>query len=163
MTTKHWKRVQPNSLRHAMELCVEYARAKHNRSVERIAELMGVSSHWAVYKWLQSGKLPANLVLPFEQACGASFVTTYLTHAAGKLAVDIPTGRKSTNHEINYLQVIFADTLSLLIRYYDDRHVGTEETQNALMTVMESLAWHKANVMKHQAPELDFSKEEHHG
>ena len=36
------RKVLPTSLPQAMHLCLEHARIRHNRSVERIAELMGL-------------------------------------------------------------------------------------------------------------------------
>lgn len=33
---------------------------RHNLSVERIAERMGLTDHWTVYKWIQTGRIPAN-------------------------------------------------------------------------------------------------------
>ncbi|MDO5940617.1 hypothetical protein [Burkholderia cepacia] len=75
MSRRNWKRVRPMSLRHALELCKDYAKERHNLSVERIAERMGLADHWTLYKWFQSGRMPLNLVRPFESACGIDFVT----------------------------------------------------------------------------------------
>ena len=47
---RNWKRLQPTSLRNALELCKEHARERLNRSVERIADEMGITDHWTVYK-----------------------------------------------------------------------------------------------------------------
>jgi len=58
MTKRNWKRVQPSSLRNALELCKDYAKERHNLSVERIADRMGLSDHWTVYKWIQTGRIP---------------------------------------------------------------------------------------------------------
>ena len=58
---RNWKRVRPTSLLHALELCVEYARDVHNLSVERIADLMGITAD-LLYKWLSNGRLPAMLI-----------------------------------------------------------------------------------------------------
>ena len=74
MTRRNWKRIRPHSLRYALELCKEHARERRNLSVERIAELMGLADHWALYKWFQSGRIPANLIRPFEHVCG---IATY--------------------------------------------------------------------------------------
>jgi len=37
MTRTRWNAQRPTSLRHALELCLNYARATHNRSVENLA------------------------------------------------------------------------------------------------------------------------------
>ena len=43
MTRRNWKRIQPTSLRNALELCKDHAKERHNLSVERIAEQMGLA------------------------------------------------------------------------------------------------------------------------
>ena len=53
MTRRNWKKVNPRSLREALELAKDHAKEAHNRSVERLAELMGEESHWTVYGWLR--------------------------------------------------------------------------------------------------------------
>ncbi|MDP2549473.1 hypothetical protein Q8W24_16710, partial [Oceanobacter sp. 4_MG-2023] len=74
MAKQNWKRIQPRSLKHAMELCVDHAKAVKNLSVERIADLIGITSHYTLYKWLDEARMPALMIRPFEHACGVSFV-----------------------------------------------------------------------------------------
>ncbi len=38
---RQWRRIQPISLRNALELCKDHARERLNRSVERVADEMG--------------------------------------------------------------------------------------------------------------------------
>ena len=59
MRRRNWKRVNPTSLRHAMELCLDYGREKRNLSVDRVADLMGMPSKYTLYKWLENGRMPA--------------------------------------------------------------------------------------------------------
>lgn len=61
MARKVWKKEVPTSLRHAMKLCVEYAKVKRNLSIERIADQMGIANHWTVYKWVGNGRIPTVL------------------------------------------------------------------------------------------------------
>ena len=70
MTIRNWKTYQPSSLRDALKACKDYALAKRNLSVERIAERMGLEDHWALYKWLSNGRMPAVSIHPYELACG---------------------------------------------------------------------------------------------
>ena len=104
MTRRNWKRIRPHSLRYALELCKEHARERRNLSVERIAELMGLADHWTLYKWFQSGRIPANLIRPFEQACGIDFVTQWLAGSSGKLLIDMPSGKAVDATEVQQLQ-----------------------------------------------------------
>lgn len=153
MRKRNWKKTRPTDIRHAMELCLHYAREKKNLSVDRVADLMGLPSKWSLYKWLENGRLPMVLIRPFEHACGIDFLTQYLAYSDHKLLVDIPTGRAANEMQVNELQGSFAETIGLLIRFYQDE-AGPEETLTSLNQVISGLAWHRANIGKSEAPEL---------
>lgn len=158
MTRRNWKRVQPHSLRHAMELCKDYARERHNLSVERVAERMGLADHWTLYKWFQNGRMPVNLVPAFEAACGIDFVTRWQASSAGRLLIAIPTGRYATAEDMQVLQEVMHTAAGHLLRFYG----GKAEASDALAAIqqaMEGLAWHRGNIEKHGQPELDFEEE----
>jgi len=138
-----------------MEWNLEHARAKHQRSVDRVADLMGQPSKWALYKWLESGRMPAILIRPFEQACGIDYVTRYIGHSGHKLLIDIPTGKRASGSDINALQSSFTQAVGLLLEYYDGR-AEAEDTLGALYTTMEQLAWHQGEIERHRQPEFDF-------
>lgn len=147
MARRNWKKIRANSLRHAMELCLEFARDKQNLSVDRIADLMGLSSKWTLYKWLENGRMPAVLIRPFEHACGVDYMTLYIAASSNRLVVDIPSGRKATNTEVNDLQGSFSEAMGLLIRFYQGESEA-EETITSLNNVMGGIAWHRENVSK---------------
>ncbi|SFT99980.1 hypothetical protein [Halomonas saccharevitans] len=128
---------------------------KHQRSVDRVADLMGLTSKWALYKWMESGRMPAILIRPFEQACGIDLVTRYIGHSGHKLLVDIPTGKRASGTDINALQASFAEAVGLLLSYYDGQ-TEAEDTLGALYTTMEHLAWHQGTIERHRQPQLDF-------
>lgn len=152
-----WKNRQPGSLRQSMEWCLEFARVRHNRSVDRVADLMGLSNKWVIYKWVENGRLPAVLIRPFESACGIDYVTRYVGHSGHKLLIDIPTGKRASGGDINDLQTSFSDSVSLLLRFYEGK-ADTDETLAALVTTMERLAWHQGTVSRHRQPEFDFQE-----
>lgn len=154
-TTRNWKRMQPTSLRHAMELCKEHAREKLNRSVERIADEMGVPDHWQIYKYLQSGRLPANLIRPFEAACGIDYVTRWIAVSAGKILVEVPSGRNIQGTDVVALHNGFGTALQLLTDFYAKK-ADAEQTLAALTAHLEDVAWHRANILQHAQPEFDF-------
>lgn len=153
MSRRNWKKVRANNLRHSMELCLEFAREKQNLSVDRVADLMGLPSKWTLYKWLENGRIPAVLIRPFEHACGADYMTLYIAASSNRLVIDIPSGRKATNTEVNELQGSFSEAMGLLIRFYQGQSAA-EDTITALNHVMGGIAWHSENVSKSQAPEL---------
>jgi len=155
MTRRNWKRVSPCSLRQAMELCLEFAREKNNHSVDRIADLMGLANKWVLYKWLESGRMPAILIRPFEAACGIDLVTRYIGHSANKMLIEIPTGKRVTASDLNELQASFAGAVSLLVEFYE-RQKGSDEALAVLTGLLEDVAWHRLNVEKHRQPGLEL-------
>lgn len=155
MSRRDWKRVRPRDLRHAMELCLEHARDVRRMTVDRVADHMGLASKWTLYKWLESGRLPAVLIRPFEAACGATYVTQYVATSAGKLLIDIPNGRRSQPRDINALQVSFTEAVSALLMFADG-DAEAEATIAALTNTLEQLAWQRANVERSLDPELDL-------
>ncbi|BBL69716.1 hypothetical protein [Methylogaea oryzae] len=155
MAKRNWKHVQPRSLPHAMELCLEYARDKLNRSVDTVAVEMGLTNKWSLYKWVENGNLPARLIRPFESACGANFVTRWNAISAGQLLVAIPAGRAVKAQDIQELQSVLNVAVGRLL----DLAAGKAERQEVLEGLqagLEGLAWHKANVEKQEQPEFDF-------
>lgn len=155
MTRRNWKALQPSSLRHAFELCKDHARERLNKSVEGIAEDMGLADHWVLYKYLQKGSMPANLIRPYELACGIDFVTRYLAASNGRLLVQIATGRKLVHADIVELHEHFATALKLLTEYYA-KPGDPSAALAALTTHMEHVAWHRQNVAQHVNPQLDL-------
>jgi len=152
MTRKRWKPVQPASMQHAIRLCLDYALHKHNRSVARVAELIG-TSEWTIYKWMTDGSIPSKRIRPFEFACDATFITNYIATSAQKLVIDIPAGRAGSQDELLDLQNQLNDAVSLLTRFYR----GEAEAADVLHGVtcaMQQLAGHRESVRKHDAPEL---------
>ena len=158
MVKRNWKRIQPVSLRHALELSKEFARDRHNMSVERIAERMGLADHWTLYKWFQNGRMPVVLLPTYEAACGSDYVLRWLAASRGKLLIDIPTGRNTTADDIQVLQGVLNDSIGQLLAF----SAGKAEAADVLATIqqaMEGLAWHRLNVQKHFQPELELGGE----
>jgi hypothetical protein len=153
MARTNWKRKRARSLRHGAELCVAHAREVLNRSVEQIADIMGESSHYTLYKWLENGRMPAVKIRAFETACGADFVTQYLAYSANKLIIDMPTGRKAAHRELSELGAYANKVMSMLIDFNDGRS-EQKETSEALATLIEDLAHQRGNIEKFQQPEL---------
>ncbi|CAA0111467.1 Uncharacterised protein [BD1-7 clade bacterium] len=155
MTRRNWKRVAPRSLTHAMELCVDYGKERKNLSVERIADHMGEASHNTLYKWLATGRMPANKIRPFENACGATFVTQFIATSAGKLLIDIPTSRPVQDTDFLTLQSNFSAAMQILIRFYQGNG-DADQAIAELTQLMCELAGHRARVEKQLNPELAF-------
>lgn len=156
MTKRNWKHVRASSMVEALRLCKEYAQAKRNLSVERIADRMG-ATHDSLYKWLATGRLPAILIPAYELACGCHFVSEWLASSAGKLVIDMPVGRKVNQVDLMAVNTSCAAALALLTSFYaDPAQADTEATLCALRTHLEHVAYHQANVAQYSTPELEF-------
>lgn len=153
---RNWRNVRPNSLVHALRLCTEYALDRHNLSVARIADRMGVSLD-CLYKWLGSGKLPAVQIPTLELACGCSYVSTWLAVSAGKYVIDQPKGSKLKPTDMVEFNTSFANALQLLNDFHEGKADG-EATLEALQAHVEKAAWHHANVSANRNPELEFDQ-----
>lgn len=152
MNRKNWRARQPKTMQEAIRLCLDYAMYKHNRSVARVADLVGVSE-WVVYKWMSEGSIPSKRIRPLEFACDATFVTRYIAASAQKLVIDIPAGRDADHSDLLDLQNALNEAVAALTRFYR----GEADGGDVLATVtgaMERLAGHRENVVKAGDPEL---------
>lgn len=158
MRPSTWKRARPRDLRHAFALCVEYARVSHRRKVPEIAHLMGETES-NLYKWMSTGRMPASLIAPFEQACSCDFVSRFLASSGNRMVIDIPRGRKCDAGEIAGLNILFGNCVTALSKFFNG--VGSrEETSDAIDAASRALAWHQENVDKHLSPELALNDTE---
>ena len=152
---KIFKTQLANSLPHAFQLCKKHAAEKHNMSVERIADRIGVTPD-TLYKYLGEGRMPARLIIGFEQACGGCFVTQYLALHHGFLMVKIPSGRTATHKQINDLQQFVNEVMGQLLAHAS----GTptiDQTVNNLTLLMQDLAYHKGEVEKSASNQRELS------
>lgn len=153
MARRRWKHRVPTTLRQALEWCKDYAKDRHNRSVETIAERMGLADHWSLYKWIQSGRMPAVLIPAYEHACGVYYVSHWLAATDNRLVVKIPTGKRTSATDVLTLQGEVSSAITALIDFYN----GTQdapETLSRLQQAMEGLAFHHNNVRQYHTPEL---------
>ncbi len=152
-----WKRYQPTSCRDALAKCKDYAREAHNLGVERIAEQMGLADHWAIYKWIESGRLPLVLLPAFEAVCGINLPSRWLAAAQRRLLVDMPIGKRAEQGDLVQLGSGFQQALQLLSDFYKSN--GAQDAQpvlEALRAHLEGVAHHHFNVSGFSDPQLDF-------
>lgn len=156
MSRRNWKNARATSLVHALRLCKEFAQERRNLSVERIADLMG-ASHDSLYKWLASGRLPANMLPAYEHACGCHFATDWFAATAGRLVVPMPKGRTATQTDLLAVNSSCAAALQLLTAFYaNPAQADAEATLQALHAHMEQVAYHHHNVARVAEPELEL-------
>lgn len=140
-----------------MRLCKDFAKDRHNLSVDRIADRMGVSAD-LLYKWLANGQMHLAQVQNYEHICGCHFISDHLAHAHGKLSVAIPSGRDLADDDLLHMHQSFSGAMALLADFYAGKCTG-DTTLAALTKHMEATAWHRENVLAHSQPELDLSHE----
>lgn len=156
MTAARWKHQRPTSLVHALRLCKEYAQARRNLSVERIADRMG-ATHDALYKWLATGRMPAIVLPAYEQACGAHYASDFLAITAGRLVIAMPLGRRANGTDLLEVNASWAQALQLLTAFYSaPQSADPEATLAALRQHLEQVAYHHANVAAFDAPQLEL-------
>lgn len=154
MPSRNWKH-PPQSLQEAMEACLKHALSKHRRSTDHVAADMGLANKWTLYKYVESGRLPAVMIRPFEAACRSDLITRYLAHASHHLIIDIPTGRLPEAGDLQAAQLAMHDTLGALIGFAGGK-VTAAEVMAAVTATMEQLAWHRENAARAAQPELDL-------
>lgn len=155
MAGRNWKGFRPSGLAEAFEGCSQFAMEKHRRDPQRIADLMGLPSRWAFYKWLANGSMPARLIPMFEHVCGAHFVTAHFAASAHRLLIDFPTGRVPSADDVHALQHACNTAVGAVIAFARGEST-TDETLAAIRVAMELLAHEHANVTRHQQPGLDL-------
>ena len=155
MASRNWKKQRPRSLPHAMELCLQHAKERLNRSVDQVADLMALPNKWRLYKWVENADMPSRYILGFQHACGIDYMTQYHAHSDHRLLIDIPLGRQVDASDLNKLQTLTNDAVGALISFAGGT-TSAEEAMAAITLAMEGMAWHRANVEKHQQPELEL-------
>lgn len=155
MSRRNWKRIQPTSIRHALELCKDHAREVRNLSVEQIAARLALTDHYTLYKWLNTGRMPAPYIPPYEAACGANFVSRWIASAGSMLLIPVPVGRSSTPQDVLALQELLNAAAGRLIQFHKQA-ATVDETLADIRSAMEALGFHHANVKQHAAPQLEF-------
>ncbi|MFT0531625.1 hypothetical protein ACMHYJ_02150 [Castellaniella hirudinis] len=155
---RNWKRVYPNSITEALRLCKDHAFERKRLSVERIAELLGVSAD-VLYKWLSTGRMPASVIPGYEHACGIALASRYLATSSGRLVIDMPRGKTPDAASLQDLQMALHGAVGALLDYYN-LGADTGRTAAAVMAGLEQLAYHHNNVQQADAPTLDLWEHE---
>lgn len=152
---RNWSRWRPTSLQEAVEGCLRYAQDRHRLSVERLADLVG-ESKWTIYKWVESGSIPARKIAGFEAHCRCCFITFYLAASARRMLVEIPTGRIAQTQDVQKLQQTCHEAIGSLMAFAAGR-VDRDTTISALTVAIEQLAAERAHVETTNQPELPLS------
>lgn len=154
MARTNWKCIVPHNMNHAIQLCKQHALDNKNMSVARIADHLAITTD-TLYKWLGNGRIPANHVFAYEQACGISFITEYLAHSQGYLLVKAPTGRKAEHKDLNKLQLYMAQVAAKIIEA-NEGDCTAQDAIDHIKVLMQDLAYQQKNVAAVQVPQTQF-------
>lgn len=132
---------------------MDYAREKHNKSVDQLADDMGMASKWTLYKWIEAAAMPARFIRPFELACNATFVTQHLAASARKLLIDLPTGKRPTAPDVHEVQEACTRAVGSLLDFSAGK-ADAAETISCLSQAIERLAAARADAERSCQPEL---------
>lgn len=130
------------------------ALAARRLSAERAAELLGTSVA-TYYKWIEEARMPADKLALFEHIADSHAVTRYFAHRGHLMVIDIPRGKGAAAGDINALQGVLNDAAGALIAFMA-HEIDAEQAMSRLTAGMEALAFHREDVRKHAAPELDL-------
>lgn len=149
---------QPTCLSDAFKMCVDHALARHRMSVDRIADAMGLSQPWSLYKYIASGGMPSNLIRPFELACKCNYVTAFLASSTGDhVLIKVPNGRRAGASDIAALQETCNLAVNAVIQFY--RGKGGNDAAGAIAainTALGSLSHERGHIQHFTHPEFDF-------
>lgn len=146
----------PTSLKSAFEQDKDHGIRVRRLSVERHAELQAKSAS-LLYKWMEEGDFPSNRLASWFHNTGGKAVIRYLCAQAGGLFVPVPTGRHPSPVEMAELQKLLAETTGAHLRFYAGQ-ADADATLGQVQQSLEALAWHRGNVERHAAPELNFEE-----
>ena len=119
---------------------------------------MGLPDHWALYKWIESGRFPFVLIPAYESACGINLPSRWLAATQRRLLVDMPIGRAATGDDLVQLGTGFQQAVQLLSDFYKSNGAtDPAPVLDALRSHLESVAHHHINVAGFSQPELDFA------
>lgn len=75
----------------AVHACVEHAKSVLFRNIGDVAAAMQTNpTRDAVYKWVQTGRMPLAEIAEFERVCGANHISAYLARCGGSVLVKAP-------------------------------------------------------------------------
>ena len=135
-------------------MCKDFAKDKHNLSVERIADEMGLTAG-RLYQHLENGDMPFNRVRSFQNACRCHYVTQYMAHGDDYILIKMPKGKKISDEKMLQFSATYSKALNELTEFHT-HHQNPEAVIAALSEHLEKTAWHRANVERTSQPQLDF-------
>lgn len=120
-------------------------------SAERIADALGVSV-WCLYKWLETGRMPINVIPAYERACGSHYVTEALAKASQAVVVDYPAGRRPTAEELHAFQGKLIAAMGVLIDL-ESGSATAEQADEVIWAAIQAMMCQTLNVQAMADPQ----------
>lgn len=140
-------------IRSAINECLDYAKRVLYRDVASLAELMSLDNKWVLFKWVETGRIPAVLIPAFEAACGCNALSRCLAKEGGSMTIPAPTGRFARVASSTETHLLVTTAIATAIAAEINASKAGEAVR-AINGAIESLAW-----LRHQLAE----KEVNHG
>lgn len=160
MSRQNWNQLVPQSLSGALQLNKDFAISTKQMSVPRIADRIGCSTD-SLYKYLGGATMPANLLIPFMEACHRVYPLQYMAHSLNLLLIPMPRGRKAEHKTLVQLNMFCSQVMALMLSLQSGE-ANSKDVVNHLTLLLESIAYHRAEVQKQVQPELDLFGGNHH-
>lgn len=130
---------------------LDHAKRVLYRDVANLAELMSLDNKWVLFKWVETGRIPAVAIPAFEAACGSNALSRCLAEKGGSMTIPAPTGRfaRVASSAETHLLVSTA-IVKAIAAEIDTSKAG--EAVRAINGAIESLAW-----LRHQLAEKEAS------
>lgn len=138
----------------AIRECLDHAKRVLYRDVASLAELMSLDNKWVLFKWAETGRIPAIAIPAFEEACGSNALSKCLAEAAGGLTIPAPTGRLARVTTSAETHLLAASAIAKAVSAEID-HSKTDEAIRAINGAIEALAW-----LRHQLAEKEAARDQ---
>jgi hypothetical protein len=130
----------PDDLMAAVQACLSHAKSDLYRNIGDVADAMDTKpTREAVYKWVQTGRLPLAEIPAFERACASSHISKYIAACGGYLIVRAPVADGLPQLEFARIQCQVAKAILATSTALVDAGQAPDAV-NALTVAINSLA-----------------------
>jgi hypothetical protein len=131
-------------LAEAINACLKHANEHYGLSVKDIAPGMNTKM-FTLFKWIESGKMPLNVVAQFENLCHARYITRHLAEVSGFILVTCPRGMETPENALVTLNKTTVEAVGSVAGFMSGDK-SKRDAIKAIDTAIESLVWQKSRI-----------------
>ena len=129
-----------SDIRAAMRESLKFAKKEHYLDVADVADRMGLPNAWVLFKWAETGRIPALVIPAFEKACGTALLSRSLAEASGHLVIRArshPIGSAADWSQVNLLVAqAMAEAAAVVAAPAPERRRATIKAINKAMDIL---------------------------